>query len=70
MSDDQFSKLFQHVEKRFDGIDKRFDEAVEDRTDIRGAIAELGAQIRDYHHEMIFLSRQVDKYISEIYTYQ
>lgn len=61
MSDDQFTKLFKYIEKRFDSMDKRFDEAAKDRADIRGAIAEIGAQVRDYHHEMIFLSRQVDK---------
>lgn len=32
-----------------------------DHADIRSAIAELSAQVRDYHHEMIMLNRSVDK---------
>ena len=54
MSEDQFTKLFKYVEKRFD-------EARDDRADIRGAIAELSAQLRDYHREMIASSRQMDR---------
>jgi uncharacterized coiled-coil DUF342 family protein len=61
MSEDEFSKLFKYLEKRFDGIEKQLEAARRDRADIRGAVAELGAQIRDYHHEMVFLSHQVDK---------
>ena len=61
MSEDQFTKLFRYVEKRFDSVDERFEEAARDRADIRGAIAELSAQVRDYHHEMIVLSHQVDR---------
>ena len=61
MSDDQFTKLFRYVERRFDGMDKKFEEASTDRADIRGAIAELSAQVRDYHNEMKFMSHQIDK---------
>lgn len=61
MSDDQFTKLFKYMEKRFDVIDERFEEARRDREDIRGAVAELSAQVRDYHNESIFLNRQVDR---------
>lgn len=61
MSEDQFSRLFNYMQKRFDEVDKRFDEAAEDRADIRGAVAELAAQIRDYHHEMVMFTHQVDR---------
>jgi uncharacterized coiled-coil DUF342 family protein len=61
MNDDQFTKLFKYIEKRFDEVDKKFDAASADRADIRGAIVELSAQIRDYHNEMKFLSHQMDK---------
>lgn len=61
MSDDQFTKLFKYVEKRFDEMDKRFQEAAHDRTDIQGAVAELSAQIRDYHNETMFMSHQIDR---------
>ena len=44
MSEDQFTKLFTYVQKRFDDMDKKFEEAKNDRADIRGAIAELGAK--------------------------
>jgi len=61
MSEDQFTRLFKYMEKRFDVVDKKFDEAAADRADIRGAIAELSAQVRDYHNEMKFMSHQLDK---------
>lgn len=61
MSEDQFTKLFKYVEKRFNGMDKKFDEAARDRADIRAAIGELSAQVRDYHNEMKFMSHQMDK---------
>jgi uncharacterized coiled-coil DUF342 family protein len=40
---------------------KKFETAAIDRADIRGAIAELSAQVRDYHNEMKFMSHQLDK---------
>jgi len=61
MNDDQFTKLFKYVEQRFDTIDKRFDELKHDQADIRGAIGELSAQVRDYHNEMTVTSHQMDK---------
>ncbi len=61
MSEDQFTKLFKYMEKRFDIVDDKFEEAANDRADIRGAIAELSAQVRDYHNEMKFMSHQMDK---------
>ena len=61
MSEDQFTQLFKYMEKRFDEVDKKFEEAKTDRADIRGAIAELSAQVRDYHNEMKFMSHQMDK---------
>lgn len=61
MSDDQFTKLFKYVEKRFDDMNKKFEEASADRADIRGAIGELSAQVRNYHNEMIITSHQMDK---------
>jgi len=61
MSEDQFTNLFKYMEKRFNTVDKKFEEAAADRADIRGAIAELSAQVRDYHNEMKFMSHQMDK---------
>jgi uncharacterized coiled-coil DUF342 family protein len=61
MSDDQFTKLFKYIEEFRTDVNKRFNDAKEDRADIRGAIAELSAQVRDYHNEMKFMSHQMDK---------
>jgi uncharacterized coiled-coil DUF342 family protein len=52
MSDDQFTKLFNYVEEFRKDVNKRFEEAKDDRADIRGAIAELSAQVRDYHDDV------------------
>ena len=61
MDDDQFTKLFKYIEDFRSDTDNKFDEASKDRADIRGAIAELSAQVRDYHNEMIVTSHQIDK---------
>jgi uncharacterized coiled-coil DUF342 family protein len=61
MSDDQFTKLFKYMEEFRADVDKRFEAEHKEHADIRAAIAELGAQIRDYHHEMILLTHHVDK---------
>jgi uncharacterized coiled-coil DUF342 family protein len=61
MSEDQFTKLFKYVEKQFKEMNQKFEEASKDRADIRGAIGELSAQVRDYHNEMTFSSHQLSK---------
>ncbi len=61
MSEDQFTKLFKYIEEFRTDVNRRFEEASTDRADIRGAIAELSAQVRDYHNEMKFMSHQIDK---------
>lgn len=50
MSDDQFTELFKYVEEMRSEMNERFEEARRDRQDIRGAVAELSAQVRDYHN--------------------
>jgi hypothetical protein len=57
MTDDQFTKLFKYIEEFRADVNRRFDENARDHADIRGAIAELSAQVRDYHHEVIIMSR-------------
>jgi hypothetical protein len=49
LSEDQFTKLFKYTEKRFNSFDKRFDQQDVGIADLKGAIAELGDQIRDHH---------------------
>lgn len=61
MSDDQFTKLFKYIQEFRADVDKKFDEARQDRADIRGVVGELSAQVRDYHNEMTFSSHQLDK---------
>ena len=61
MSDDQFTKLFKYIQEFRQDVNEKFEDAARDRADIRGAVAELSAQIRDYHQEMVMLSRQVDR---------
>lgn len=61
MSQDEFTKLFKYIEKRFDAVDSRFDAQDAKIDNLTGAIADLGGQIRDYHQEMILLARKVDR---------
>ena len=49
MSEDQFTMLFKDMEDFKSDVNNRFDEASNDRADIRGAITKLSAQVRDYH---------------------
>jgi len=61
MSDDQFTKLFKYVQEFRTDVNKQFEKARVDRADIRGAIGELSAQVRDYHNEMTVTSHLLDK---------
>lgn len=61
MSEDQFTKLFKYMEKRFDAVDEQFANVRKDQIDIKGAIGELSAQVRDYHNEMTIGFHQLDK---------
>lgn len=61
MSNDEFTKLFKYMEKRFDAVDKHFEKTHREIADTRGAIGELAGQIKDYHQEMIMLARKVDR---------
>ena len=60
MSDDQFTKLFRYVERRFD-------EARQDGADIRGAIGALSAQVRDYHNESLLARTSSINYVTRYY---
>ncbi len=61
MSEDQFTKLFKHMENGFYSIEKRFDMVDSEIADVRGAVAELGGQIRDYHQELVMMGRKMDR---------
>jgi uncharacterized coiled-coil DUF342 family protein len=61
MSESEFTKLFNHMNRRFDEVGRRLDVHDMKFKDVMGAIAELGAQIKEYHQEMVVLTRHVDK---------
>lgn len=61
MKDDQYTKLFKYIEEFRSDVINRFQEASSDRADIRAAIGELSAQVRDYHNEMTITSHQMNK---------
>jgi hypothetical protein len=61
MSKDQLTKLFKYVEKRFNEMNQKFEEASRNRADIRGPQRELSTQVRDSHNDMTLSSHQLDK---------
>lgn len=61
MNDDQFTKLFKEIQKTNENLEHHIEESRQQHNDIKGAIADLGGQIRDYHQEMIMLARKVDR---------
>lgn len=61
MSEDQFTKLFKYMEQRFNGVDKKFEGVNHELADIRGAVGELGVQVRDLRDELAFSTHGVDK---------
>jgi len=61
MSEDQFTKLFKYVEKRFDSVDKQFEQNRKEHSEMMASIADLSGQIRDYHQELIMMGRKVDR---------
>ena len=61
MSEDQFTKLFKYIQEFRADVTKTSEENRRDHADIRSAIGELSAQVRDYHNEMKFMSHQMDK---------
>ena len=61
MSEDQFTKLFKYIEEFRSDVNRQFDDIRKDQIDIKGAIGELSAQVRDYHNEMSIGFHQIDK---------
>jgi len=63
MSRDEFTKLFAHMNKRFDAIEERLEQtATRDQVDrLAGAVADLGVQLKDYHAELLALGQKVDR---------
>ncbi len=63
MVQDEFTKLFKHMNSRFDSLEKRFDEtATKTQVDkLFGAVADLGANLKSYHKELLALGQKVDR---------
>jgi uncharacterized coiled-coil DUF342 family protein len=61
MSEDQFTKLFTYMQKEFGHVRADIQTVREDVIETKGAVAELGGQIRDYHQEFLMLGRKVDR---------
>ena len=61
MSQDEFTKLFKYLEDFRAEVNGRFDENRKAHDDIRGAVAELGGELKDYHAELPALGNKVDR---------
>jgi hypothetical protein len=63
MSQDEFTKLFTYMQDEFSKIHAELaNTATRSQTnELMGATAELGAQIKDYHEEMLFMGHKVDR---------
>lgn len=59
MSRDEFTKLFNYMELKFGGIDKRFDKVEGDIRDVKFDLAELSGRVEDHHNEFLALNHQV-----------
>lgn len=58
MAEDEFTKLFQHMNQRFDQIDGRFDIQDKKFGEVLGAIAELAADVKSYHEELLHSAKK------------
>lgn len=61
MAQDEFTKLFVHMNKRFDTMEKRFEKTDQRFDEVMGAIADLAADIKSYHEELLALGHKVDR---------
>ena len=63
MSDDQFTKLFKYVEKRFDKIDKRLDQTAtkEDVEHLQNTVVDFAAKLDTYAQEMAAMDHKIDR---------
>ena len=61
MSQDEYTKLFKYIESFRTDVEKGFEFVRQDQKELRGAIAELAGDLRDYHQELVMLARKVDR---------
>lgn len=62
MAQDEFTKLFTHMNERFDAIESKLDEKAEKKQaeQLLAAVADLAADIKTYHEELLALGHKVD----------
>ncbi len=61
MSQDEFTKLFKYIQEFRTDVDKKFEANDRKHAETQAAIAELGAQLKDYHVELLLLGKKVDR---------
>ncbi len=61
MAQDEFTKLFTHMNQRFDAVDKRFDEQNGKIDEILASISNLAGDLKTYHEELLALGHKVDR---------
>ena len=62
MTQDEFTRLFRYMEKRFDDIDLRFKMNDEEHSRLYNALAELSADVKSNHEETTMLMRKIDRH--------
>jgi hypothetical protein len=61
MSDDQFTKLFKYMEKRFDEVEIRFDEVNERIDKVMNTLLELAKRQEINDEERLVMGHQLDR---------
>lgn len=61
MSADEFTKLFKYMEAFRADFDQHREESKKEHSEIIATIAELSAEVKDYHVELIPMSKKVDR---------
>lgn len=61
--DKSFEKFFKYMENRFSVIEKNLENTATKKqvNDLSGAVAELGANVKDYHVELLLMGKKVDR---------
>jgi len=61
MAQDEFTKLFGYMQKEFSAVNKKLERQDKRFDEVLGAIAELAADIKTYHQELLVLGHKVDR---------
>lgn len=61
MAQDEFTKLFTYMQKEFSVVNSKIDKQNGRFDEVLGAIAELAADVKTYHQELLVLGHKVDR---------